>query len=79
MLATKQTVEFLAILFEFSFVGWKINVTDNMKTQTTNYLCQLAVTEAVYQAQTTHEVIIKPIRKKKNATKFKIKKEKRAD
>ena len=51
-----------------------------MKTQITSYLCQLAVTEAVYEAPTTHEVIIKPIRKrKKNATKFKIKKEKRAD
>ena len=36
-----------------------------MKTQITNYLCQLAVTEAVYEAQTTHEVIIKPIRKRK--------------
>jgi len=77
MLATKQTVEFLAILFEFSFVGWKINVTDNMKTQTTNYLCQLAVTEAVYQAQTTHEVIIKPIRKKKKRHKIQNKERKK--
>jgi hypothetical protein len=36
-----------------------------MKTQITNFLWQLAATEAVYQAQTTHEVIIKLIRKRK--------------